>query len=418
MRAPPPAHKGITARATGIFRWTGPMRIFIGGSIGCFHIGGPLRYAPFRMERWQSMYEHRVRYNLSESGVHPLSVGELLELAGRDPSALDVRLGYTQSNGSDELRARIATDYAGASDASILVTTGGAEANFAAVWHLMETGSRAAVVVPTYEQIPGLVDSFGGRLEPVPLLESEGWQPDLDALGTALDRGATFVLVTNPNNPTGASLTQESADRIVELTHRYGAWILADEVYAGAEIRDARTPTFWGRHERVIVTNSLSKAYGLPGLRIGWVVAPPGVVADLWGRTDYTTICPAALSDALACIALGPSVRARIRERTQRIVRANLGLLEEWMATQANRFRYRPPDAGAICFTRYDDHVNSTAFAEKLRVEKSVLVVPGDHFRTDGFIRIGFGIPADDLLAALDLVRQAFDEVSGGSVSA
>lgn len=365
------------------------------------------------MERWQSTYEHRVRYNLSESGVHPLSVTELLALAGRDPSYLDVRLGYTQSNGSDELRARIAADYAGASDASILVTTGGAEANFAAFWHLMRTGARAAVVVPTYEQIPGLVESYEGRLEPVPLLESEGWQPDLDALGTALDRGATFVVVTNPNNPTGASLSEESADRIVEMTDRYGAWILADEVYAGAEIESARTPTFWGRHERVIVTNSLSKAYGLPGLRIGWAVAPPEIVADLWGRTDYTTICPAALSDALACVALEPTVRARIRERTRRIVRANLGLLEEWMATQAGRFRYRPPDAGAICFTRYDLDVHSTAFAEKLRVEKSVLVVPGDHFRMDGFIRIGFGLPADDLLAALVLVRQAFDELKG-----
>jgi aspartate/methionine/tyrosine aminotransferase len=370
------------------------------------------------MERWQSTYEHRVRYNLSESGVHPLSVHELLELGGRDPSILDVRLGYTQSNGSDELRGLIASHYSGVSEASVLVTTGGAEANFAAFWHLTEAEGRAAVVVPTYEQVPGLVESFGGRVAAVPLVESEGWQPDLEALVTALDRGARFVLVTNPNNPTGAVLTDESADAIVEITERYGAWILADEVYAGAEVADARTPTLWGRHERVLVTGSLSKAYGLPGLRIGWVVAPSEVIADLWGRTDYTTICPAALSDALACIALDPRVTAGIRERTQRIVSENLGLLEDWMAAQGERFHYRPPDAGAICFTRYDDHIGSTAFAEKLRIEKDVLVVPGDHFRMDGFIRIGFGVPADYLVAALDLVREAFDEVSAGPVTA
>jgi aspartate/methionine/tyrosine aminotransferase len=367
------------------------------------------------MERWQSTYEHRVRYNLSESGVHPMSVHELLQLGARDPSILDVRLGYTQSNGSDELRGLIAAHYPGASDASVLVTTGGAEANFAAFWHIMDTDDRAAIVVPTYEQVPGLVESFGGRTAPVRLLESEGWQPDLDALGAALDRGARFLLVTNPNNPTGASLTDESADRIVELTGRYGAWILADEVYAGAEIGDRRTPSFWGRHDRVIVTGSLSKAYGLPGLRIGWVIAPPEVVADLWGRTDYTTICPAALSDALACVALDPPVRARIRERTQRIVRENLGLLEGWMSAQGDRFHYRPPDAGAICFTHYQADIGSTAFAEKLRREKDVLVVPGDHFRMDGFIRIGFGVPADYLVAALDLVREAFDEVGAGT---
>jgi aspartate/methionine/tyrosine aminotransferase len=367
------------------------------------------------MERWQSTYEHRVRFNLSESGVHPLSVSELMALGGRDASAIDVRLGYTQSNGSDELRASIAAGYPGASESSVLVTAGGAEANFVACWHLFEPGGRGAVVVPTYEQVPGLIDSFGGRISPVRLLEAEGWQPDLEALRTALDRGARFVLVTNPNNPTGASLGEQSMDRIVELTDRYGAWILADEVYAGAEVDGPRTPTFWGRYPRVIVTNSLSKAYGLPGLRIGWVVAPPDVVADLWGRTDYTTICPSALSDALACIALEPAVRARIRERTRQIVTANLGLLEDWMGDQGHRFRYRPPDAGAICFTHYDAEIGSTAFAEKLRKEKDVLVVPGDHFRMEGFIRIGFGVPSDYLLAGLDLVRQAFDDLTGSA---
>lgn len=370
-----------------------------------------LRYTPFRMERWQSTHEHRVRYNLSESGVHPLTVGELLELAGSRLDPDEVRLGYGQSNGSDELRALIAGMYPGATDASILVTVGGAEANFASFWNLMESGGHAAIVLPAYGQGQGLLESFGGWLLPVPLVEAEAWQPDLAALEHALAAGARFVLVTNPNNPTGAALSAASMDRIVELTDRHGAWILADEVYQGAEVGDVRTPSFWGRHERVLITNSLSKAYGLPGLRIGWIVGPSSTIADLWGRTDYTTICPAALSDALACVALQPATRTRIRGRTRRIVRENLALLEKWMRAQDGRFRYRPPDAGAICFTHYDADIGSTAFAEKLRVEKSVLVVPGDHFGLDHFIRIGFGNPADELLVALGLIREAFDEV-------
>ena len=370
-----------------------------------------MRYAPFQMERWQSTYEHRVRFNLSESGVHPLTVRELLELAGSDLSVGDVRLGYAQSNGSDELRALIAADYPGATDTSVLVTVGGAEANFASFWHLFETAGKAAVVVPTYGQVPGLVSSFGGDLKPVRLLEEEGWQPDLDALADALADGARFVLVTNPNNPTGAVLTTASMDGIVELTERHDAWILADEVYQGAELGESRTPSFWGRHDRVLVTNSLSKAYGLPGLRLGWIVGPEDHIAALWGRTDYSTICPASLSDALACVALDPTTRARIRERTHGIVRKNLPLLEEWMQAQEGRFRYRPPDAGAICFAHYDAPVNSSEFAEKLRVEKDVLVVPGDHFGTDEFVRIGFGNPAGELLEALERVREAFDDV-------
>ena len=370
-----------------------------------------MRYAPFRMERWQSTYEHRVRYNLSESGVHPLTVRELLELAGHAAGLDDVLLGYGQSNGSDELRALIASQYAGASDASVLVTVGGAEANFTCFWHLFETEEKAAIVLPTYGQVPGLLESFGARLVPVHLVEEERWQPDLDALEDALRGGARFVLVTNPNNPTGASLTSESMRGVAELTERYGAWILADEVYAGAESRGEVTPSFWGSHDRVLVTNSLSKAYGLPGLRLGWVVGPESLVDTLWGRTDYTTISPASLSDVLARIALEPATRARIIERTRGIVRANLGLLEDWMSAQGGRFHYRPPDAGAICYVRYDAPIGSTEFAEKLRTEKDVLVVPGDHFGMDRYLRIGFGNPPDELTEALGRVREAFDEV-------
>ena len=373
-----------------------------------------MRYAPFRMERWQSTYEHRVRYNLSESGVHPLTVGELLELAGVGERIEDVRLGYGQSNGSDELRERIAALYPGATEASVLVTVGGAEANFASFWHLLESEGKAAVVLPTYGQVPGLLESFGSRLLPVYLQEEQGWQPDLDALEAALGQGARFVLVTNPNNPTGAALSEESKEAIARLAERSEAWILADEVYAGAEAHGTQvTPSFWGRHERVLVTNSLSKAYGLPGLRLGWIVGPAETVAELWGRTDYTTISPASVSDTLATLALEPKTRAKIIDRTRGIVRANLGLLEAWMAAQEGRFHYRPPDAGAICYVRYDANVNSTEFAEKLRADKSVLVVPGDHFGMDRYLRLGFGIPAEELTEALELVREAFDEVSG-----
>jgi len=371
-----------------------------------------VRYEPFRMERWQSTYEHRVRINLSESGVHPLTAGELVALSGHDIDLGDTLLSYGQSNGSDELRSLIAAQYEGADDTSVLVTVGGAEANFTAFWHLFERDGRAAVVLPTYGQVPGLLESFGSRITPVHLDEALGWQPDLDALSAALEAGATFVVVTNPNNPTGASLTDASMRAITELTQRHGAWILADEVYAGAEsVADEPTPSFWGAHDRVLITNSLSKAYGLPGLRLGWIVGPAPLVEQLWGRTDYTTICPAALSDRLACLALEPGTRARIAERTRGIVRANLGLLETWMAAQEGRFRYRPPDAGAICYAHYDAPVNSTEFAEKLRVEKDVLVVPGDHFGMDRYLRLGFGNPEDELLEGLSRVREAFDEV-------
>ncbi|HEX9885107.1 MAG TPA: aminotransferase class I/II-fold pyridoxal phosphate-dependent enzyme [Longimicrobiales bacterium] len=369
-----------------------------------------MKLSPFRMERWQSTYENRVRYNLSESGVHPMSVSELLELAGEGagPDLGSLRLAYGQSNGSDELRDRIAALYPGATEANVLVTTGGAEANFACFWHLMEPGESAAVMLPNYMQVPGLLENFRARALPFHLREELGWEPDLDELEGALDAGARFVLVTNPNNPTGQALGSGAMDRIVELADAHGAWILADEVYQGAEVEDGETPSFWGRGERVLVSNSLSKAYGLPGLRLGWVVGPADLIAELWGRTDYTTICPATLSDHLAVVALEPATRQRIRARTKDIIHRNLGALRDWLDERSDLFRYQPPDAGAICYVRYDAAVGSAEFAERLRVDHGVLVVPGDHFGMDHFLRIGFGPPREDLMEALDRIDTAF----------
>jgi aspartate/methionine/tyrosine aminotransferase len=363
------------------------------------------------MERWQSTFEHRVDINLSESGVHPLTVAELLQLADLDEGVEDIRLVYGQSNGSDELRDRIAGLYPGATEASVLVTVGGAEANFVGQWHLLDSNRPAAIMLPNYMQVPGMVENFGAPLLPFHLREESGWQPDLNQLEEALNAGANFILVTNPNNPTGACLSGEAMDDIVTLADRFGAWILSDEVYCGAEVTGEETPSFWGRTAKVLVTNSLSKAYGLPGLRLGWVVGPPDLIQDLWGRTDYTTISPATLSDHLATIALEPGTRGRILDRTRKIIRENFGVMRDWIDGREGLFTYRPPDAGAICYMRYQSGVNSSEFAEKLRAEKGLLVVPGDHFGMDHYLRIGFGNPRDELLDGLDRISEAFSEI-------
>lgn len=372
-----------------------------------------MKHTPFQMERWQSTFENRVKYNLSESGVHPMTVRELEALAGKSIDIEDIRLVYGQSNGSDLLRKRIAAMYKGATDQQVIVTVGGAEANFTAFWHLMTPGEKAAVLVPNYMQVPGLLESFGAIPLPVPLVESAGWQPDLDALESAIDGGCRFILITNPNNPTGAALTRESMEGIVAQAERASAWILADEVYHGAELGDVETPSFWGMYDRVIVTNSMSKAYGLPGLRLGWIVAPSDLAEDLWSRTDYTTIAPATLSDSLATLALEKGTRTRIRARTRRILNENVGIMTAWMEEQAGLFRYQLPDAGAFVYTHYDADIKSSEFAELLRKDYDTLVVPGDHLGMDCYLRIGFGNPAAELKEGLARVAAAFQAVRG-----
>jgi aspartate/methionine/tyrosine aminotransferase len=371
-----------------------------------------MKVEPFDMERWQSLYEHGVELNLSESGVHPLTLAELAEITGVEAGG--VRLGYTQTNGTELLRERIAALYPGASPANVLVTCGGAEANYLAIWARVEPGDRVAIVVPTYGQTPGLAPAFGGRVHAIHLEEERGWQPAPGASEAALGGDGSLVVVTNPNNPTGAMLAEPAVEEIVTAAERAGAWILSDEVYAGAEVEGGRTPSLWGRCERVLVTGSLSKAYGLPGLRIGWLVGPATEIERLWSYKDYTTIGPPALSDHLAAAALEPSALETILARTRRIVRANRDLMQGWVEESEGAFRWRPPDAGAIGFLRYEAPVGSTELAESLRVEDDVLVVPGDQFGVDGYLRIGFGIEPEPLRTALGRVAARVRAVGVG----
>jgi aspartate/methionine/tyrosine aminotransferase len=192
---------------------------------------------------------------------------------------------------------------------------------------------------------------------------------------------------------------------LVDIARRSDAWLLADEVYQGAEREGDRTPSFWGRYERVIVTNGLSKAYGLPGLRIGWIVAQPDLTARLWSYHDYTTIGAGMLSNILATIALKPAVRERILARTRKILQNNYPVLNEWVNNHNELFSMVPSQAGAIAYFRYNLSIGSTELVERLRDEKSVLIVPGDHFGMDRFLRVGYGSPADYLQAGLDRVH-------------
>lgn len=378
-------------------------------------------FFPFEMERWQSTHEHRVHFNLSESGVHPLSTRELLAMAGEEGRAveeafLDIRHGYGQSNGSDRLRERIAALYPDAGPDSVLVTVGGAEANFVTLWRLLEEGSDWAAILPTYMQIPGMVRNLGGTLHEIHLQEHERWQPDPDDVRRAFEAGARALLITNPGNPTGIRMDPERRAAIAAHAEHHGAWIVADEVYSGAEADGVTTPSFHGTASRVVVTQSLSKAYGLPGLRVGWAVANPELADDLWSRTDYTTITPSTLSDRLATVALEPTVRSRILTRTREIIAANRERMAQWVAEQGDRFSYHPPDAGAIAFLRYRGTTPSGQVAERLRVEESVLVVPGAQFGVEGTIRVGFGPPRDELDAGLARVEALFHRMENERV--
>ena len=379
-----------------------------------------MRVEQFAMERMQSTWENLVDVNLSESGVHPLTPRELLQDTDLDV-VLDQALVYTQSNGTRELRSLIADLYPGSTLDHVQVTNGGSEANYISVWRLVEPGDEVVMLVPNYMQTWGLVRAFGGAIREWPLMEDRDagrWRPNLDALATLVNEKTRLILICTPNNPTGATLTPEELDAIARIAARHEAWVLSDEVYRGAELVGEETPSMWGRYERVIITSGLSKAYGLPGLRIGWIIAPPSFVASTWAYHDYTTIAPGALSDRLARVALAPERRAWILARTRRIVRDNLPLIEAWLYEHDPMFSWIRPQAGAIVYVRYNYQINSTELVTRLRNEKSVLVVPGDHFGMDGYLRLGFGERPEYLRQGLERVHALLNSLAGAHARA
>jgi aspartate/methionine/tyrosine aminotransferase len=376
-----------------------------------------MKLEQFAMERMQSTYENLVEFNLSESGVRPLTPRELIADAAGLDGLLDQPLVYSQSNGTIELRQAIASMYPGAGIEHIEVTNGGSEANFITTFNLIEKGDEVVMLVPNYMQTWGLSRAFGGTIREWRLIEDHDagrWRVDLSALEVLVTPRTKMIVICNPNNPTGARLTAADLDAIARIADQHGAWILSDEVYRGAEIDGVETASMWGRSPKAIITSGLSKAYGLPGLRIGWIAGPPSLIASFWSYHDYVTIAPGALSDRLARIALQPGRRAQLFERTRAILRRNLPLIEAWL-TEAGGFRWIRPEAGAIVYVRYDHPIDSLTLVNRLREEKSVLIVPGAHFGMDGYLRLGFGEPPEYNRAGLDRLKEFLASVAPAS---
>ncbi len=369
----------------------------------------------FKMERWQSEWEHVVDYNLSESGVHPLQIKDLISPTEID-RILETRLGYIQTDGTAALKSLICDGYPGAGSENILVTSGSAEANFLLMWNLIEAGDKVVSMLPNFLQMHGLIQSFGANVEPFYLEEARSWEPDLDKLNQIVKPDTKVIILTNPNNPTGGVLSTESRNAIIEAAQRADAWLVVDEIYQGSEVNGNTSPSFWGAHEKTIITNGLSKAYGLPGLRVGWIVAPKELIASLWTYKDYTSITIGAVSDLLAQTALAPENRRKILARTREIIKTNYQVLDGWLQEQQGTFSCVPTQAGAIAFPSYKLDINSTDMSLRLKDLKSVLICPGDQFGLDNHIRLGLGEPSSRFRKGLDLISEGLEIIQKNRV--
>jgi aspartate/methionine/tyrosine aminotransferase len=365
-----------------------------------------MKIETFELERQQSLWENTVDYNLAESGIHPFTLEELLD--SKQLAHLNkMRIGYGQTNGIKSLRDAISKLYPTSTRENILVTNGSAEANFISAWSILEPDDDYVYMLPNYMQTWGLAHSFGSNVKPFYLQEELKWQPDLEELKDIITRKTKMISICNPNNPTGSVLSDTAIKCIIDLAEDANAYIHSDEVYIGAELDGNETKTLFDQYEKTIVVAGLSKAYSLPGLRIGWMVAPEDIAAKAWAHHDYTTISPSILSQQIGEWALYSPLREKILARNRKMLNENLEFFLDWIKTRKHLFTIIPPKAGAMCFFRYNMDINSTALTEKLRKEKSLFLVAGDCYGMDQYLRIGIGSEKEYLLKALKL----FDEI-------
>lgn len=350
-----------------------------------------MKIETFEMERMQSTWENVVEYDMSESGVRPLTLRELMQMGFDLESFLDVPLGYSQSNGTLELRENLAQIYPGATVDHIQVTNGTSEANYLVALSQIRPADGVAFETPNYMQLWGLPRSLGAELRTFRLRAEAEWEPDWDEFERAVKPGVRLVYVSNPNNPTGSILSDSAMQRMVERCENAGAFLIADEVYQGAEVSRPRTKSFWGMSERVIVTSGLSKAWGIPGVRIGWIVGPKDLIADCWAQHDYLTISPNKLSDRIARIAVTSENREKCYARTRAVLNANLATMREWVQSFDGFLQWREPEAGAIGLMKYSADIPSIELCERIRTRQSTLIVPGSQLGLEGYVRIWLG---------------------------
>ena len=369
-----------------------------------------MNFQPFELEYFQSQFERTVEYNLADSSVKCASAADLL--AGEDPTCVTAMpLYYPEVNGTALLRERIAALYPNATPANVLVTVGAAQANAIICASLLDPEDEVVVVSPGYRQVWGLAKNVGCRVHEVPLRPENGWRLDLNELEGVAGPRTKLISVVNPNNPTGSILSAAEMDRIVRICARTGAWLHADEVYCGTELALPETPSFWEMYDRLICVNSLSKAYGLAGLRIGWALAPPEIIEELWRRHEYAVIAASGPSMTLAEIALRADKRQMLLDRQKQLSHEGHRILRDWVRGQNGRFSVGEPVATSIAFVRCHLEIGSVALANHIRTKASVLVAPGAYLGTENYLRITVGYEPQKVGAALARIADAVAEL-------
>jgi len=368
----------------------------------------------FGSEEWLDVYETQASLDISQSSITPFTLEEILAIGGADPAAFFEELksrvlSYGYIEGSPEFKQEVTKLYTSIEPDNVLQTNGGTGANLQSIMTFIEPGDHVISFIPGYQQLYDLPRTLGAEVTVLRLREDMDWHIDLDELAAALRPNTKMIAFANANNPTGSLMERPELEAVVDLARARGAYIHVDEVFETFDTtRDV--PRIADLYEKGISTGSVSKAYSMPGIRVGWTATTKELADRMRRYRDYLLLSAGGIDDALAVHTLVN--REAIFARNRALLQNNLQILRDWVATQPRVSVVTPPDV-SISFPHIDIPQPIEEFCVDILHDLGVLLIPGSRFGVEGYARLGYCCHTEVLkqgLAALSEYLRKFDE--------
>ena len=368
-----------------------------------------MKIKPFAVEEWMNAWEVGAKYNIAETCVDSISMNELFELTGEDKTEFlnrlcARRLSYGDIEGLPEFRKGVCGLYKTLNIENIVPTHGASGANHHVFYSLISPGDRVVSIMPTYQQLYSIPESYGADVQILHLSKENNYLPDLEKLRRLVTPETKMICINNPNNPTGALMSEQMLREIVEIARSADAWILCDEVYRHLSQEDDWCPSIVDLYEKGISVSSMSKVFSLAGLRLGWIATHDmSVVKSCLSHRDYNLVSCGVFDEMLAAAAL--KHRDKLLERSRKIVRENLQILDNWVSSEPH-VSYVKPKAGTTALVYYDLDIPSYEFCEEMYKKTGAFVTPGDCFEVPHSMRIGYAYGKQDLIDGLKAISE------------
>lgn len=368
-----------------------------------------MKIKPFAVEEWMNAWEVGAKYNIAETCVDSISMNDLFELTGEDKTEFlnrlcARRLSYGDIEGLPEFRKGVCGLYKTLNIENIVPTHGASGANHHVFYSLISPGDRVVSIMPTYQQLYSIPESYGADVQIFHLSKENNYLPDLEKLRRLVTPKTKMICINNPNNPTSALMSEQMLREIVEIARSADAWILCDEVYRHLSQEDGWCPSIVDLYEKGISVSSMSKVFSLAGLRLGWIATHDmSVVKSCLSHRDYNLVSCGVFDEMLAAAAL--KHRDKLLERSRKIVRENLQILDDWVGSEPH-VSYVKPKAGTTALVYYDLDISSYEFCEEMYKKTGAFVTPGDCFEVPHSMRIGYAYGKQDLIDGLKAISE------------